>query len=226
MSMQNELVKKQLLMNSPEKADFVKNRSLVPVSETEVTVCEAPMNTGRLVRLFEAIRRVFPSKEKLTLSKIKHFLRVEGFVPMQNGEDGISFKIQGETFRILYDGLRLCFMTSYELPKEGLSVKALKAANDKVASDVYGVKSCLVKGEGCCTLRFTAESICGTYVDFARQYNYYMGAIDHSVCYHHNVYGSFLEQYPVDSDEEQTKRRRIGFLPGNDDLDAAKKASL
>ena len=209
--MQNEQAEKQLLRENPEIANLVKDLSLVPVSKTDAQVKDCPTNIGHLACLCEAVRRVFPSKEKLTLSRIKHFLRVEGFVPIQNGENGICFKIQGETFSIHYDGLRLCFVKSYELPTEGLSMKAMMAANSKVESDIYGVKSCLGKDEDCFNLRFTAESICSTYDEFARQYYYYMNAINHCVSYHHDIYGSFLEQFPVGSDEEQPERRKIGF---------------
>lgn len=209
--MNNDQAEKQLLRKNPEIANLVNDLSLVPVPENQELVHGCTMNIGHIARLCEAVRRVFPSKEKLTLSRIKHFLRVEGFVPMQNGENGISFKIQGETFGIHYDGLRLCFVKSYELPNEGLSIKAMMAANTKVASDIYGVKSCLGKDEDGCSLRFTAESICSTYADFARQYYYYMSAINHCVSFHHDAYGSFLEQFPVGSDEEQPERRKIGF---------------
>ena len=209
--MKNEQVEKQLLMNNPQVASLINELSLVPVSETEVSFSDRLLKNGHLIRLCEAIRRVFPSKEKLTLSRIKHFLRVEGFIPMQNGDDDISFKIQGETFGIHYDGLRLCFVKIYELPTDGLSIKAMMAANSKVAKDIYGVKSCLCKDEDGRNLRFTAESICSTYADFARQYYYYMSAINQCVSYHHDAYGSFLEQFPVDSDEERPKRRKIGF---------------
>ena len=208
--MQNEQAEKQFLRENPEIANLVKDLSLVPVSKTDAQVKDCPTNIGHLASLCEAVRRVFPSKEKLTLSRIKHFLRVEGFVPMQNGENGICFKIQGETFSIHYDGLRLCFVKSYELPTDGLSIKAMMAANTKVASDIYGVKSSFGKDEEGCSLSFTAESICSTYVDFAHQYFYYMNAINHCVSYHHEAYDSFLDQYPVDS-VDQSKRRRIGF---------------
>lgn len=211
MSIQNEQAEKQLIKNNQEIANDVNALPSFPVSETEVSVNDRPMKIGYLVRLCEAFRRVFPSKEKLTLSRIKHFLRVEGIVPLQNGEDGICFKIQGEIFGIHYDGLRLCFVKSYELPADGLSIKAMMAANSKVANDIYGVKSCIGKDEDGCNLRFTAESICSTYADFARQYYYYMGAISHCVSYHHDAYGSFLKQFPVGNDEEQSPKRKIGF---------------
>ena len=207
--MKNE--EKQQIKNNPEVANLVKELGLVPVPESQPHVIAQSMNIGPYVRFCEAVRRVFPSKEKLTLSRIKHFLSVEGFVPMENGEGSICFKIQGEPFGISYDGLRLCFNKSYVLPAEGLSLKAMMAANGKVASDIYGVKSCLGKDEDGCNLCFTAESICSTYSDFTRQYYYYMGAIDQCVNYHRKAYGAFLEQFPVGCDEDKPKRRKIGF---------------
>ena len=81
--MQNE--EKQQIKNNPEVANLVKELGLVPVPESQTHVIAQSMNIGPYVRLCEAVRRVFPSKEKLTLSRIKHFLRIEGFVPMENG---------------------------------------------------------------------------------------------------------------------------------------------
>lgn len=170
------------------------------------------MNIKPLMYLCEAARRVFPSKQKLTLDQIKHFIREEGFVPVQNGQGQVVFKVQGEAYEIHYDGLHLCFVKTYAIREEGMSLKAMSAACRKVTGEIYGVKSVLGKDEDGCCLRFCAESICRSYSDFSSQFYYYMGAINHCVSYQRDTYGSLLDQFPVGTEEEKPQRRKIGFV--------------
>lgn len=160
----------------------------------------------------EAVRRVFPSKQKLTLDQIKRFIRTEGFVPIPNGDDGVAFKVQGEMYEIHYDGVRLCFVKTYSLPEEGLSMKVMSVACRKVTGEVYGVKAILGKEDNTCCLRFSAESICRSYSDFSSQFNYYLGAINHCVNFQKDIYCSLLEQMPSERDEPKTPRRKSGFI--------------
>lgn len=187
--------------------------AFVPVAtEDQSNLDEKSFNIKPLMYVFEAVRRVFPSKQKLTLDQIKRFIRTEGFVPIPNGDDGVAFKVQGETYEIHYDGVRLCFVKTYSLPEEGLSMKVMSAACHKVTGEVYGVKAMLGKDENTCCLRFCAESICRSYSDFSSQFSYYMGVINHCVNFQKETYCSLLEQMPSESDDPKTSRRKIGFI--------------
>jgi len=187
--------------------------ALVPVAtEDQPNLDEKGFNIKPLMYVCEAVRRVFPSKQKLTLDQIKRFIRTEGFFPVPNGDDGVAFKVQGEMYEIHYDGVRLCFVKTYSLPEEGLSMKAMSAACHKVTGEVYGVKAMLGKDENTCCLRFCAESICRSYSDFSSQFSYHMGAINHCVNFQKDTYCSLLEQMPSESDDPKTPRRKIGFI--------------
>ena len=70
------------------------------------------------------------------------FLSVQSAL-FPNGDDGVAFKVQGEMYEIHYDGVRLCFVKTYSLPEEGLSMKVMSAACRKVTGEVYGVKAIL-----------------------------------------------------------------------------------
>lgn len=170
------------------------------------------LNINPLMCIFEAARRVFPSKQKLTIAQIKHFIRVEGFVPIQNGDEGVAFKVQGELYEIHYDGLHLCFVKTYTLQEKGLSMEVMSAACHKVTGEVYGVKAMLGKEENVYSLRFYAESICRSYLDFSGQFHYYMGAINHCVNVQKETYCSLLEQMPSEDKESKPTRRKIGFI--------------
>lgn len=199
-------------LQTPQETETT-TTALVPVTVDNKPEPEKKgMHLKPLICLCEAARRVFPSKQKLTLDQIKHFIRLEGFVPVQNGEDQVAFKVQGESFEIHYDGLRLCFVKIYAIPEEGMSMKAMSAACRKVTGEIYGVKSMLGKDEDGCCLRFSAESICRSYSDFSSQFHYYMGAINHCVSYQRDTYGSLLDQFPVGAEEEKPQRRKIGFV--------------
>lgn len=118
--------------------------ALVPIAtESQPESQKKGFNIKPLMYICEAVRRVFPSKQKLTLDQIKRFIRTEGFVPIPNGDDGVAFKVQGEMYEIHYDGVRLCFVKTYSLPEEGLSMKVMSAACRKVTGEVYGVKAIL-----------------------------------------------------------------------------------
>ena len=187
--------------------------ALVPVAtENQPESEKKGLNIKPLTYICEAVRRVFPSKQKLTLDQIKHFIRTEGFVPFPNGDDGVAFKVQGEMYEIHYDGVRLCFVKTYSLPEEGLSMRVMSAACRKVTGEVYGVKAMLGQEENTCCLRFCAESICRSYSDFSSQFSYYMGAINHCVNFQKDAYCSLLEQMPSESEEAKTPRRKIGFI--------------
>ena len=187
--------------------------ALVPVAtESQSESQKKGLNIKTLMFICEAVRRVFPSKQKLTLDQIKHFIRTEGFVPIPNSDEGVAFKVQGETYEIHYDGVRLCFVKTYSLPEEGLSMRVMSAACRKVTGEVYGVKAMLGKEENTYCLRFCAESICRSYSDFSSQFNYYMGAINHCVNFQKDAYCSLLEQMPSEREESKTPRRKIGFI--------------
>lgn len=187
--------------------------ALVPIAmENQSTHRRKESKINILVYIFEAARRVFPSKQKLTIDRIKHFIREEGFVPVQNGDDRVAFKVQGERYEIHYDGVRLCFVKNYALPEKGLSMKVMLAACHKVTGEVYGVKAMIGKEKNVCSLRFCAESICRSYSDFSSQFHYYMEAINHCVNFQKEAYCSLLEQMPSDGIESRPHRRKIGFI--------------
>lgn len=187
--------------------------ALVPIAtESQPESQKKGFNIKPLMYICEAVRRVFPSKQKLTLDQIKRFIRTEGFVPIPNGDDGVAFKVQGEMYEIHYDGVRLCFVKTYSLPEEGLSMKVMSAACRKVTGEVYGVKAILGKEDNTCCLRFCAESICRSYSDFSSQFNYYLGAINHCVNFQKDTYCSLLEQMSSEMDEHKMPRRKIGFI--------------
>ena len=175
------------------------------------------MNIKRLMLICEAVRRILPLKQKLTLSRIKRFIRIEGFVPMQNGDDRISFNAQGEKYEIYFDGIRLGFSKIYTLPEDGFSINAMLASCRKVTGETYGVKAMLGKDENVCFLRFCSESVCRSYSDFSYQFYYYMGAINHCVSCQKEAYGTLLEQFPVENDEAKTPKRKIGFAREEND---------
>lgn len=65
--------------------------ALVPVAtEDQPNLDEKGFNIKPLMYVCEAVRRVFPSKQKLTLDQIKRFIRTEGFFPIPNGDDGVA----------------------------------------------------------------------------------------------------------------------------------------
>lgn len=178
---------------------------------------EQRTNIIPLMQIYEAVRRILPLKQKLTLSRIKRFIRIEGFIPMQNGDDRISFNAQGEQYEIYYDGLRLSFVKTYTLPEEGFSINAMLASCRKVTGETYGVKAMLGMDENACLLRFCSESVCRSYSEFSYQFYYYMGAINHCVSCQKEAYGTLLDQFTVENVEAETPKRKIGFAREEND---------
>ena len=175
------------------------------------------MNIKPLMLICEAVRRILPSKQKLTLSRIKRFILNEGFVPMQNGDDRISFNAQGEKYEIYFDGIRLGISKIYKLPEEGFSINAMLASCRKVTGETYGVKAMLGMDENACLLRFCSESVCRSYSEFSYQFYYYMGAINHCVSCQKEAYGTLLDQFPLENVEAKSPKRKIGFAREEND---------
>lgn len=163
--------------------------------------------------------------DTLNADNALEFIQSKGMPARKDSDNSVIFKLNNEAFTIYVGEGRFSLSRTYNLDNE-ISDIALSRSNNEIMSDRYCLKAFVnvyrekdedrkdipstILGR---TLVFSCESLCGSYEEFKRQYEWAIYALTDGIAYHQSVYGRILQEMTDESDQSN----RIGFKQDTSD---------
>ena len=178
--------------------DFSKNMYMMSFISTGVVLAFLSISWISVLNLESRFLRawhtnVIDDADEITLESIAECVRKEGYAPEIDQENNaVQFKIQGEPHRITYADSRFCMYKSYVVLEEKTDIDLLKKAILSAEENVFGLKVFYREYEdGRKGIIFQFSSLFASNAELNKHFSRCLSILDKGIAFHREKYDEY-----------------------------------